>query len=248
MSLNELQDQEHTTLTAALKSLIHPFAFSFKYPQITGLPHDLGGDLLLLVCLEPGAQQLRGLRFLNRLLHTSTFPLLHTMDQVFLLCVLNQELNNLVACTSTHNNPLNNPQVFNHITTSQPVNNTSSLSRWFIESLTTRNQGKSSRDCLIGFRVVIEGLQRSLSYYEAGAKIGNPLNNPQVFNHITTSQPVNNTSSLSRWFIESLTTRNQGKSSRDCLIGFRVVIEGLQRSLSYYEAGAKIGSSRLFSS
>ncbi|KAF2581302.1 hypothetical protein F2Q68_00004775 [Brassica cretica] len=191
MSLNEIQDQEHTTLTAALKSLIHPFAFSFKYPQITGLPHDLGGDLLLLVCLEPGAQQLRGLRFLNRLLHTSTFPLLHTMNQVFLLCVLNQELNNLVACTSTHKylpiaphngsslplvldrcNPLNNPQVFNHITTSQPVNNTSSLSRWFIESLTTRNQGKSSRDCLIGFRVVIEGLQRSLSYYEAGAKIG----------------------------------------------------------------------------
>ncbi|KAF3521115.1 hypothetical protein DY000_02062164 [Brassica cretica] len=53
MSLNELQDQEHTTLTAALKSLIHPFAFSFKYPQITGLPYDLGGDLLLLLCLEP---------------------------------------------------------------------------------------------------------------------------------------------------------------------------------------------------
>ncbi|KAF3569685.1 hypothetical protein F2Q69_00060133 [Brassica cretica] len=66
-------------LTAALKSLIHPFAFSFKYPQITGLPHGLGGDLLLLVCLEPGAQQPRGLRFLNRLLHTRTFPLLHTM-------------------------------------------------------------------------------------------------------------------------------------------------------------------------
>ncbi|KAF2591115.1 hypothetical protein F2Q70_00039543 [Brassica cretica] len=79
MSLNELQDQEHITLTAALKSLIHPFAFSFKYPQITGLPHGLGGDLLLLVCLEPGAQQPRGLRFLNRLLHTRTFPLLHTM-------------------------------------------------------------------------------------------------------------------------------------------------------------------------
>ncbi|KAF3515985.1 hypothetical protein DY000_02062158 [Brassica cretica] len=56
MSLNELQDQEHTTLTAALKSLIHPFAFSFKYPQITGLPYDLG------------AQQPRGLRFLNQLL------------------------------------------------------------------------------------------------------------------------------------------------------------------------------------
>ena len=100
MSLNELQDQEHTTLTAALKSLIHPFAFSFKYPQITGLPHGLGGDLLLLVCLERGAQQPHGLRFLNRLLHTSTFPLLHTMDQVFLLCVLNQELNNFVACAS----------------------------------------------------------------------------------------------------------------------------------------------------
>ncbi|KAF3610475.1 hypothetical protein DY000_02046164 [Brassica cretica] len=64
MSLNELQDQEHTTLTAALKSLIHPLAFSFKYPRITGLPHDLGGDLLHLVC--------------------------H----------LNQELNNLVACAS----------------------------------------------------------------------------------------------------------------------------------------------------
>ncbi|KAF2535637.1 hypothetical protein F2Q68_00020225 [Brassica cretica] len=79
MSLNELQDQEHITLTVALKSLIHPFAFSFKYPQITGLPHGLGGDLLLLVCLEPGAQQPRGLRFLNRLLHTRTFPLLHTM-------------------------------------------------------------------------------------------------------------------------------------------------------------------------
>ncbi|KAF3561191.1 hypothetical protein DY000_02013618 [Brassica cretica] len=79
MSLNKLQDQEHITLTVALKSLIHPFAFSFKYPQITGLPHGLGGDLLLLVCLEPGAQQPRGLRFLNRLLHTRTFPLLHTM-------------------------------------------------------------------------------------------------------------------------------------------------------------------------
>ncbi|WZZ88165.1 hypothetical protein YC2023_116744 [Brassica napus] len=51
----------------------------FKYPQITGLPHGLGGDLLLLVCLEPGAQQPCGLHFLNRLLHTRTFPLLHTM-------------------------------------------------------------------------------------------------------------------------------------------------------------------------
>ncbi|KAF2569805.1 hypothetical protein F2Q68_00027301 [Brassica cretica] len=30
MSLNELQDQEHTTLTAAFKSLIHPFAFIFN--------------------------------------------------------------------------------------------------------------------------------------------------------------------------------------------------------------------------
>ena len=56
MILNELQDQEHITLTAALKSLIHPFAFSFKYPQITGLPHGLGGDLLLLVCIEPGVR------------------------------------------------------------------------------------------------------------------------------------------------------------------------------------------------
>ena len=85
MSLNELQDQEHITLTAALKSLIHPFAFSFKYPQITSLPHGLDGDLLLLVCLEPGAQQPCGLRFLNQLLHTSIFPLLHTMVQVVLL-------------------------------------------------------------------------------------------------------------------------------------------------------------------
>ena len=83
----ELQDQEHITLTAALKSLIHPFAFSFKYPQITGLPHGLGGDLLLLVCLEPGAQQPRGLRFLNRLLHTRTFPLLHTMVGLPLVCL-----------------------------------------------------------------------------------------------------------------------------------------------------------------
>ena len=84
---DELQDQEHITLTAALKSLIHPFAFSFKYPQITGLPHGLGGDLLLLVCLEPGAQQPRGLRFLNRLLHTRTFPLLHTMVGLSLVCL-----------------------------------------------------------------------------------------------------------------------------------------------------------------
>ncbi|KAG5375803.1 hypothetical protein IGI04_040399 [Brassica rapa subsp. trilocularis] len=87
MSLNELQDQEHITLTAALKSLIHPFALSFKYPQITGLPHGIGGDLLLLVCLEPGAQQPRGLRFLNRLLHTRTFPLLHTMVGLPLVCL-----------------------------------------------------------------------------------------------------------------------------------------------------------------
>ena len=87
MSLNELQDQEHITLTAALKSLIHPFALSFKYSQITGLPHGIGGDLLLLVCLEPGAQQPRGLRFLNRLLHTRTFPLLHTMVGLPLVCL-----------------------------------------------------------------------------------------------------------------------------------------------------------------
>ncbi|KAG5373756.1 hypothetical protein IGI04_042927 [Brassica rapa subsp. trilocularis] len=87
MSLNELQDQEHITLTAALKSLIHPFTLSFKYPQITGLPHGIGGDLLLLVCLEPGAQQPRGLRFLNRLLHTRTFPLLHTMVGLSLVCL-----------------------------------------------------------------------------------------------------------------------------------------------------------------
>ncbi|KAG5374012.1 hypothetical protein IGI04_042682 [Brassica rapa subsp. trilocularis] len=87
MSLNELQDQEHITLTAALKSLIHPFALSFKYPQITGLPHGKGGDLLLLVCLEPGAQQPCGLRFLNRLLHTRTFPLLHTMVGLPLVCL-----------------------------------------------------------------------------------------------------------------------------------------------------------------
>ncbi|KAG5373994.1 hypothetical protein IGI04_042690 [Brassica rapa subsp. trilocularis] len=83
----ELQDQEHITLTAALKSLIHPFALSFKYSQITGLPHGIGGDLLLLVCLEPGAQQPRGLRFLNRLLHTRTFPLLHTMVGLPLVCL-----------------------------------------------------------------------------------------------------------------------------------------------------------------
>ncbi|KAG5410333.1 hypothetical protein IGI04_006652 [Brassica rapa subsp. trilocularis] len=85
--LFELQDQEHITLTAALKSLIHPFAFSFKYPQITSLPHGLDGDLLLLVCLEPGAQQPCGLRFLNRLLHTRTFPLLHTMVGLSLVCL-----------------------------------------------------------------------------------------------------------------------------------------------------------------
>ena len=70
MSLNELQDQEHITLTAALKSLIHPFALSFKYPQITGLPHGIGGDLLLLVCLEPGAQQPNDMHLIQPVLHT----------------------------------------------------------------------------------------------------------------------------------------------------------------------------------
>ena len=104
MSLNELQDQEHTTLTAAIKSLIHPLAFSFKYPRMTGLPHDLGGDLLLLVCLELGAQQRRGLRFLNRLVHTSTFPLLHTMDQVFLLSRMDGEQRTLLLNLKNHSN------------------------------------------------------------------------------------------------------------------------------------------------
>ncbi|KAF3584042.1 hypothetical protein F2Q69_00030645 [Brassica cretica] len=44
-------------------------------------------------------------------------------------------------------------------------------------------------------------------------------------------------------FQDGMKSGERGKSSRDCLIGFRGVIEGLQRSLRYYEAGAKIGSS-----
>ena len=101
---DELQDQEHITLTAALKSLIHPFALSFKYSQITGLPHGIGGDLLLLVCLEPGAQQPRGLRFLNQLLHTSIFPLLHTMVQVFLFSWIGGEQRTLLVNLKHHSN------------------------------------------------------------------------------------------------------------------------------------------------
>ncbi|KAF2532517.1 hypothetical protein F2Q70_00029951 [Brassica cretica] len=74
MILNELQDQEHITLTAALKSLIHPFAFSFKYPQITGLPHGLGRRRLVVVILspasvvdKPGDPTLRVVSYGNRL-------------------------------------------------------------------------------------------------------------------------------------------------------------------------------------
>ena len=52
MSLNELQDQEHTTLTAALKSLIHPLAFSFKYPSGHRSPQDFGDDLYLCVFMN----------------------------------------------------------------------------------------------------------------------------------------------------------------------------------------------------
>ncbi|KAF3538769.1 hypothetical protein F2Q69_00022673 [Brassica cretica] len=117
MSLNELQDQEHTTLTAALKSLIHPFAFSFKsltnswpallkpastHKHLPIAPHN--GSSLPLVCLEPGAQQPRGLRFLNRLLHTSIFPLLHTMDQVFLLSWIGGEQRTLLVNLKHHSN------------------------------------------------------------------------------------------------------------------------------------------------
>ncbi|KAF3512734.1 hypothetical protein F2Q69_00006453 [Brassica cretica] len=44
-----------------------------------------------------------------------------------------------------------------------------SLLRWILAfSEKKLPEGKSSRDCLIGFKSVIEGLQRSLSYYEAG--------------------------------------------------------------------------------
>ena len=80
-----LQDQEHTTLTAALKSLISLLAFSFKYPWITGLPLDLSGNPLLLVCLwTRSSTTFMACASYNRLLHQD-LPLPHTMDRAFLL-------------------------------------------------------------------------------------------------------------------------------------------------------------------
>ncbi|KAF3595381.1 hypothetical protein DY000_02022234 [Brassica cretica] len=73
-SLHDHLAVEHITLTAALKSLIHPFAFSFKYPQITGLPHGLGRRRLVVVILspasvvdKPGDPTLRVVSYGNRL-------------------------------------------------------------------------------------------------------------------------------------------------------------------------------------